>query len=297
MSKEVIKRVKERGFVTEGDDVCIAVDAEMFKDLFDLMSVLIETEVQVMIKEDGLYVKQMDESHVALTVMFIPKSYFRTLRPGQKIQELRLPVRDLDAILTRLGHGDVVEFTVTAEGRLHIEIKGRRLRAFNIPLFEPEKLDRRTPRVPFTARVKTSMEGILMAIEDASKLISRTKKKKDIYTSAMVIMTTTPMGLHIESSDENRLYSAETTLTSGWDIMQFDGKLDQVVMLSVPYLVDMVRTISKITNMVQLELATDMPLHMIVELPFKGMTLEYWFAPRVKPTGEEEEAVPEKEVS
>ena len=294
MSKKA-EDIISKDFVTEGDDVCIAMDAEMFRDLFNLMSALIDTEVQVMIEDEGLRVKQMEEVHVALTDMFVPKTYFRELKAGQKINELRLPVSDIKAVLSRLSGGDIVKFTVTKDGKLHVEIEGKRLRAFNLPLFESEKLDKRTPRISFNARIKTTMEGVLLCIEDAEKLLKRGAKKKESYL-AQIKLITTAMGLSIISESESGLYSTEGTLTSGWDIMQFDGKLDQRVMMSISYLIDVVKTVSKVTNVIQIEMSTDMPLHIIVELPLKGVNLEYWFAPRIEVREETKETVPEKEV-
>jgi len=287
--KGTIKMLQEQKMVTVVDDVCIAMDAEMFKDVFDLMASLIQTEVQVKIQSDGLRVRQMEEAHIALTDMFVPKTYFKTLRAGQKIKELRLPVQDMKSVLTRLSHGDTIELTVIKEGRLHIEIKGRRIRAFNIPLYEAETLEKREPKVPFSVRTKTTMEGLLMAIEDAQKLII--KKGGDSKTSkknlfGQITMTTMPMGLKVESETEDELYSTETTLTSGWDIMKFDGKVGQQVTVSIPYMIAVVRAISKVTNMMQMEFATNMPMHIIAELPFKDMRLSFWLAPRLKTSAE-----------
>lgn len=282
MSKTKTEDIKlTRDFVTEVDDVCVAMDAEMFRDLFGLMSALVLGEVQIEIEDKGLVVHQTEEAGVAMTDMFIPKSYFNKLKAGKKIKELRLPVGDIKSILTKLSHGDVVEFTVVIEGKLHVEIKGKRIRAFNLPLFEPDKRKRQYPKVPFQARIKTTMEGVLMAIEDAQKIVSRGGKKKERFLYAQIMFTTTPMGLHLESSSDNGLYSSGTTLTSGWDIMKFDGKTGVQVMISIPYIINVIRAISKVTNMVQLEMATHMPLHIIAEMPLKGVKLEYWFAPRL----------------
>ena len=55
------------------DDVHIQMDAEMFRDIFELAAALTTPEVQLWLKDDGLAVRQMDMAHVALTDMFIPK--------------------------------------------------------------------------------------------------------------------------------------------------------------------------------------------------------------------------------
>jgi len=276
-----LEDIKEEKLVTEGDTACISMDAEMFRDLFNLASALILSEVQVQIKDDGLYVQQLEESRVAMTIMFVPKTYFRELRQGKVIKELRLGVQDIKGILTRLSHGDVVTFTISASGKLHIEIKGKRLRVFDIPLLEAEELERRIPRIAFNVRTKTTLEGIIDAIEDAKKLIVKSGSKASKNVFGTVTFTTVPSGLKIESMTEDELYSTYTTLTSGWDLMKFEGSADQHSTIAIPFLTDVIAAISKVTNMVQLEYTTDMPVHIIVEMPLKGVNLEYYFAPRV----------------
>jgi hypothetical protein len=276
-----VEKIEEKKQVIVGDDVCVAMDAEMFKDLFDLMTALIMTEVQVQIRDDGLCLRQMEEAHIALTDMFVPKGYFRELKAGKIISELRLDIGAVKSILSRLSHGDIIEFTVK-QGKLHIEVIGKREREFNLPLLMTETLERRTPKMVLNVRIKTGMEGLLYGLEDASKLIIKGegKKKKDMF--GQVTLTTEPMGLKIVAASDDDLYSIGATLTSGWDIMQFEGGVGQHVTLTVACLIAVIRAIAKVTNVVQLEFSTDMPVHIVAELPFKGITLEFWLAPRVQ---------------
>lgn len=279
-------------FAVPQDTLHIAMDAEMFKDFYTLMSSLLAEEIQLRVEDDGVYLRQMEEVHIALTDMFIPKSYFKQLVKGEKVDELRFIVSDFDAVLTRLTHGDVIDITI-AGGKIHVEIKGRRIRIFDVPILEPEKSERRVPTIPFEVRVKTSLEGLLIAIEDAQKLMkssstTKGKKRAESVWSAQVSLTTTPMGLLIKAMEEDELRSAQTVLSSGWDIMQFDGGVGKQVNVAISYLIDIVKAVSKVTNMIQIEFSTDMPLHIIAEMPFKGVKLEYWIAPRIRIEGEKE---------
>jgi len=238
-------------------------------------------EVQVMIKDDGLYVKQLEEARIGMTDMFVPKQYFKTLKDGQKIKELRLSVDEIKAILTRLSHGDIIEFTVSDKGKLHIEVEGKRTRVFEIPLLEAEVLERRSPRVPFNVRAKTIVEGLLFGLEDAQKIVMKSGgKKKEVF--GQVKLETTVMGVKVDAMSEDELYSTGATLTSGWDLMKFEGSVGQRIAVAVAYIMAIIKAVSKVTNIVQIEFSSDMPMHIIAELPFKGMTLEYWLAPRIE---------------
>lgn len=292
--EEAVATEKGDGLVAvEEDDVHIAMDAEMFKDFFNLMSTLIDDEVQVRIEEDGLHLRQMESVRIALIDMFIPISYFKDLKKGEKIQELRLPVSDFKSILARLSHGDVIDLTVRG-GRIIAEIKGRRIRRFTIPLFENEDMQRRVPTIPFEVKVKTSLEGLLIGIEDAEALLKKkaTKGKRGEPYFGQVSFLTTPLGLNIRAMDDSEppLRTADIILTSGWDMMQFKGTIGKQVNVAIAYLIPIVKTIAKVTNMIQVEYSQDMPLHIIAEMPLRGVALEFWIAPRIRVESEEVKA-------
>jgi ASC-1-like (ASCH) protein len=277
---------EEKKYVTYGDDVRMVMDAELFKDLFELMTALIKDEVQLQITANGVVLRQLEESHIALTDMFVPKEYFKELKQGQKIKELRLEVDSIKSVLTKLSHGDEIDFTVSDEGKLHVEIKGKRIRVFELPLLEAEAIERRIPKVICNVRAKVCMEGLLYGVEDAQRFVVKSGgKKKELFGQIMI--KTEPMGLRIEAETEDGLYSTGATLTSGWDIMKFEGSVGQSVVIAITYLVDIIRALSKVTNMVQIEFSQNVPLHIIAELPFKGMNLEYWVAPRILEKGGE----------
>jgi hypothetical protein len=260
----------------------IVMDAELFKDLFELMTALIKDEVQLKITSNGVVLRQIEESHIALTDMFVPKEYFKELKGDS---ELRLEVDSIKPLLTRLSHGDEIVFSVSGD-KLHIEIKGKRVRVFESPLLEAEEIERRIPRVVCNVRAKVCMEGLLYGVEDAQKFVVRGGgKKKELF--GHVILKAEAMGLRIEAATEDGLYSTGTTLTSGWDLMKFEGSVGQRVVIAISFLIDVVRALSKVTNMVQIEFSQDAPLHIIAELPLKGMSLEYWIAPRILEKGGE----------
>lgn len=245
------------------------------------MQTLVSDEVQFHIRSDGIYMQQMDEARVGLTVMFVPRHYFKELRAGSANQ-LRLQVTEVNAILSKLTHGDTINFSFK-EGRLHIEIQGKRKRGFNLFPLEPVELERRVPKIIPTVKLKTSMEGLLICVEDVNNFIMKDKKKRKESTGQIDIATI-PVGLRLKASTEDGLYSTNSELNKGWDIMQQTGEYGQRTAISTAYLVDVVKSISNITNMVQIEFTTDFPLHIIAELPLKGAKLEFWLAPRIDVT-------------
>ncbi len=301
--RSTVKVVEEQRLVTEIDVTKISVDAEFFKDVFDLAASLIKTEVQFEIKDDGLHLKQLDEARIGRTDLFIPKALFRELKKGKELCQLRFDVKDIKSILSGVGKGDIVTFSI---GRLTendsvgllVEVSGKRVNRYSLPLFAPEELEQRDPKVVFATKVRTNIDGIVSTVDKAKVLLTQGgggNKKKWFGTFTL---TSNPVGISLKFSNDEGSKKGELQLNAMWDIMQFEGRTDQQVVISQAYLEAVIKSIAKITNMITIEMSTFIPLHITAELPFKG-SLAFWIAPRVPDTEAERirGRAPEKEVS
>lgn len=266
------------------DDVHLLVDAELFRDLFGLAGALTEPEVQLWLRDDGLAVRQMDIAHIALTDLFVPKQYFGACKPGKVINEIRVDIRDIDAILARLVHGDMIDFSVITSGKLRVEVRGKRIRRFDLPLFNPEVVERRKPALQFMVHAKVALDGLLTAIEDAQKMVRRGSGNQARMSDMLgqVIFTTGASGIKMEANSEDQLYASGTDLTMGWDVMYQSAPVGAHTALSISILSNIIRAVSRVTNMVYIEYSTDMPMAITVELPLKDAQLSYWIAPRIE---------------
>ena len=294
--KTASRVVEEEKLVTVADVTKISADAEWFRDCFKLASALILTEVQFDIKEDGLSLKQLEEAHIARTDMFLPKVLFRELKRGKEVNTLRFDVRDINAILSKVSSGDTITFSIGEHGGLIVELKGKRTNTYKLPLFEAEELEGRDPKVMFSTRVKTNIDGIVEAVDKAKALLGGKANRKDVWTGTFTLESN-PMGIAMKFASDDRLKSGSMQLTNAWDIMRFEGKTGQQVVVAQAYIEDVIKAIAKVTNMVTIEMSTFSPLHIIAELPFKG-TFSIWIAPRVPDEPSKKKGgAPEKEVS
>jgi len=275
MAEEVV----ERRLVTTTDTTRITANAEWFKDCFDLASAIILDEVQFDIKEDGLYMKQMDESRVARTDMFLPKTSFRELKRGKEVNTLRFDIGDINAILGKTLKGDIITFYIGEQGGLLVEIKGKRINNYKLPLLEAEVLETRDPKVMFGTRVKTNIDGLVNIVDRAKALLASGGKKREAW-AATFTLTSNPMGISLRFASDDGMKSGEAQLTTGWDIICFEGSTEQEVVISQVYMEKVIKALAAITNIVQIEMSTFVPIHIIAELPFKG-SLAFWIAPRI----------------
>lgn len=272
----------EKELVAHADTTRISADATWFRDCFKLASALILSEVQFEIREDGLYLMQMDEAHIARTDMFLPRALFRELKRGKEVNELRLDVVDINAIMSKIAKDDTVTFSIGEHGKLVVEITGRRINNYKLPLVAPEELDKREPRIVFATRVRTNIDGLEDAVDKAKALLAKRGSKREVW-SGIFTLESNPMGVALKFASDDGLRSGGTQLSSGWDIIQFEGNTDQKVIVAQTYMEAIVKAIAKVTNMVTIEMSTFSPIRITAELPFKG-SLAFWIAPRVPET-------------
>jgi len=224
-------QVEDTRLITESDTTKVSVDAEWFKDCFKLASALILTEVQFDIKDDGLSVKQMEEAHIARTDLFLPKVMFKELKRGKFVKALRFDVKDVNAVLSRISKGDVITFSIDKQGRLIVELKGKRINTYRLPLFEAEELEKRDPKVMFATRVKTNIDGIVEAVDKAKALLGGKANRKEAWTGTFTLESN-PMGIAMKFESDDGMKSGSMQLTNAWDIIQFEGKTGQQVVLA-----------------------------------------------------------------
>lgn len=284
-SKTAIRqKVEEEHLITETDTTRISADAEWFKDCFDLAAALILGEIQFEIKDDGLYLKQMEEARIARTDMFLPKTLFKELKKGREINELRLDVNDTKAILSSIGKGDIITFSIDRLSEndrvgLLVEVKGKRTSRYRLPLFEAEQMEKRDPKIVFATRVRTNIDGLVSTCNKAKTLLGRGSGGKKSWFGTFTL-TSNPVGVSLKFASDDNMKKGELQLNTLWDIMQFEGRTDQEVIIAQVYLEQIIKAIAKVTNIVTIEFSTFVPLHITAELPFKG-TLAFWVAPRV----------------
>lgn len=296
-TKNIPKVEEESRLVKETDTTKISADAEWFKDCFKLASALILGEVQFYIEDDGLHLKQMEEAGIARTDLFLPRVMFKELKKGKVIEALRFDVRDINAVLSKISKGDVITFSIGERGGLIVELRGRRISSYKLPLFESEELSKRDPRVVFATSVRTNIDGIVEAIDKAKALLGKRGGKKEVWMGIFTFESN-PMGIAMKFASDDGMKSGTMQLTNAWDIMQFDGKTGQKVVLAQAYVEAVIKAIATVTNMVTIEMSTFAPIHITAELPFKG-SLAFWIAPRISEQEAEkrEGRAPEKEVS
>lgn len=239
-------------------------DAKLFKDCVDSLVTLID-EGEFNISKDGIKLRAMDPSQIAMVDFNLPKSAFESYDIAKEIK-LGLSIDDLSKITARCRPGDSLELKLDdSESRIELIFKGKSRRKFNLPLLDISGVVPNAPKIQFDATVKISGNILKESLKDASLVSSHVILSAD--SKGFEIKAHGDKGdVLIESSKEEVL--AEHTINK-----------DAKSMYPLEYLNDMLKTTSP-ESIVTIELKTDVPLKINYNIGEASVT--YFLAPRIE---------------
>lgn len=237
---------------------------ESFRNLIKSLSVIVE-EGGFAIERDHMKLLAMDPSHVAMVDFELPKESFEKYECDEE-KKLFVNIRELLKFLDRIEKDEYVKVRLDEEKmKLAIECsRGGHVRQFVMPLLEPSDGDVPSPKIFFKARARILTRGLRHAIRD-SVLVSEHAK--------------------FEFSPEDLKISAEGDVGSAmskWDktaedMLELKAEEKAAATFTLSYLQEIVNAASVSSEVVSIELSSDMPIKLDFELP-QGK-LVYYLAP------------------
>ncbi|MEZ0319527.1 MAG: DNA polymerase sliding clamp [Pyrobaculum sp.] len=242
------------------------MDAKEFAYIVDSISVLVE-EAAFVIRPDGLFLRALDASRTAMVDLTMPKEAFEEFPETEGEIKMGLSFKDLKKLLSRVKKGDKISFEIE-ESRVRIKLVGKSVRSVTLPLIEVVAEEIPTPKVVYTALVKTSSDVLASAVKDADAIADEVKFEAN--EEAFVISATSDKG------------EVEVRLDRNSELVyDFDVKEPASARYSLEYLVDIVSRTSKISDIVTVEIATAKPVLLTFDIP-QGGRIAYFVAPRVE---------------
>jgi proliferating cell nuclear antigen len=239
-------------------------EAPALKAAIDAVVCLVE-EGQFEVKQDGLYLKAMDPSQIAMVSFSMPKEAFLEYSVPEETK-IGVDINQLANVLSRGKRGEKAELT-TEEGRLVVKFFGEKhRRTFKVPLIETGERVQREPKKEFKNYAKVKAEAIKETLKDA-KLIS-----------SHVRLQLTPEQFVVDVRGENGDVKAEFEKGSP-EMGELSVKDNARATFPLQYLEDMVKATSA-NSMVTVYLETDRPLK--IEYDIEGAKVVYYLAPRIE---------------
>ena len=242
-------------------------DAKLLRDMCTAISILVD-EATFKIEPDGLKLRAMDPSRVAMIDFEWPKTIFQEYVCTEPTK-MCLNISELLKLLKRAGKDESVELSLDDKtGRLLVIIKGKYASNFNMPTLEASDEEVPTPKISFNVKAKTTTGGLSQAIEDAQLVSDHVRVEAE------------PDKLTLSASGD--LMGATITLQKGNDaLLELDVKENAKATFSLSYLSEIIKAASATSDIATLEFSSDMPVKIDFQQTKEGK-LTFFLAPRIE---------------
>ncbi|VVB71423.1 DNA polymerase sliding clamp [uncultured archaeon] len=241
----------------------VVKDSKNFKTYVDAITVLVD-EGSFQIDSQGIHLRTMDPSQIALVDFNLPKEGLKELNAEEKIS-LSLNLLDLGKILSRGKADDTLTVTLEEkESKLMLEFKGKTKRSFKVPLLDLNTQLPKEPKVPFDSTIKVSGGEFKDMLKDAG------------LVSSHVVIEASPTELIVEAHGDSGDVRIETPKG---DSIKINATQKTRSMFPFEYLDNITKNCPDTTE-IELSLKTDAPIRISYNLG--EATLAYYLAPRVE---------------
>lgn len=239
-------------------------DASLFKKCIDSISTLID-EGEFIANENGLMLRAMDPSQIAMVDFKLPKSAFEKF--SSNTTKIGLNVDDLSVLMDRVRPGEKLEMKLDENNaRLILVFKSHSTRKFSIPLLDLGGGIPNEPKLDFESTVKLNGAFLKEALKDAQ------------LVSSHVVLHAKPDVFVIKAQGDKGDVEIETKKDSK-QIVEYKVGNESRSMFPLDYLNDFLKSVDSSTN-VTLSLRTNKPLKLDYNIGEAGIT--YYLAPRIE---------------
>lgn len=245
----------------------VVQDAKIWKNLLTAISTLIE-EADFNTTEDGLKLRSMDPSHVAMVDFEWSKEAFEEY-VCDKPTNIRVNITTMLKLLRRSKSEESLEISYDEESKkVELTLRGKILKKFTMPTLESVEEEVPTPKLSFNARVKLMSETLKEIVEDSETVSDNIsfKAKED--------------KLLVKASSELSNVGMELSKTDG-ALLELDIKEDSDATFNLNYFGEMVKAGSATSEVATIEFSTNMPIRLEFEMSQQGK-LMYYLAPRIE---------------
>lgn len=235
-----------------------------FRSLVKALSVIVEEGTFVM-NEAQMKLLAMDPSHVAMVDFELPSTFFDNYKcEGEP--KLSINIKEFLRFLDRVDRDEQVRIVLNEEkARLVIHCKrGGHNRRFEMPILEPLDEEVPQPKIFFKGKARITSDAVRMAIRDAN-LVSE-HVKVEMIEGLLKVNAEGDMGSSFSEWEKE-----------SDDVLELKVDEDSNATFTLSYLQDIANAAGANSEVVTIELSTDMPIKMDFEIPVGRLV--YYLAP------------------
>ncbi len=240
-------------------------DAQTLKKCVKTLNTLIN-EGQFQVNDQGINLKAMDPSQIAMVNFELPKSSFSDFDASEETT-IGLNLDDLNDRTKRSRSEDSIEMSLANSGsRLKMVFKGKVEREFDQPLLDLSGSNATEPSIDYGTEIKINGGNLKENLKDANLI------------SSHVVFKATPEEFVIEAEGDK----GNVNISIGKDddvILDYKVDKEERAMFPIEYLNDLL-TGANSSSIVTLNLKADKPLKL--RYGIDDATFTYYLAPRVE---------------
>ena len=231
---------------------------------------LLETvndEMTLVFSSDGISSRTMDNSHVEMLECTIPASLFDEYKVDESDEQITFSITELRKVLDQF---DIKKENVTImhdseKAKLVLKANrgsGQRVRQFSVNLLEQINDDTPEPKIIFKSKVQLIIEDLREALTAAA-----------MYTENVIFIIN-------ELKNPKLRIEGKGDLGNYWDeITPISASCDEssTATFTLSYIMELVKALKPLAEKVTINMTTDMPLQIDVEL--EAGKLQLWLAP------------------
>ncbi|MEM4246174.1 MAG: proliferating cell nuclear antigen (pcna) [Candidatus Bathyarchaeia archaeon] len=242
-------------------------DARLWRSLLSAISTLVD-EANFNATPEGLKLRSMDPSHVAMIDFELPSSAFKEYVCSGP-SRIRIGLESMLKLLKRAKAGESVELVYDEESKkIQMTLRDSIKKVYSIPTLESAEEETPTPKVEFNSTIKITSTALKEIIEDTREV------------SDNVRFEATPEMFTIIASTE--LSSGRFEINKGAEaLLEIRVKENSTATYNLSYLADMVKAGADASEILTLEFSTNMPLKLGFDVAPSGQIV-YYLAPRIE---------------
>ena len=239
-------------------------DAKRYKNATDAIVNLID-EGQLEVSKDGLFLRAMDPSQIAMISFAMPRTSFVEYDAPTPSVKVGLNFDNISKILSRTRGGEKLEIS-QAENKLQLKFIGaKRKRSFKVPVLDMPAGATKEPAVQHDAVIKVSSSHFKESLRDCALVGSH------------ISLSASEEGFSIEVHGDSSDLTEESEKQSE-EILEMKVSKPAKATFPLQYLDDIVRACPENSNIV-IHLKSNAPLK--VEYEVESAKVIYYLAPRI----------------
>lgn len=246
----------------------IKVDPTTIKNIVNAVATITD-EATIHMTPEGLKIREMDPSRVAMVDLELPKDFFKEYEVPIDTK-VSISFTPLSKLLKRAQKNDTVEITED-EPKAKLKISFQRksvIRDFTMPTLEPMSEEVPTPKVSFNVVAKILPDIMKNMLEDAD------------IVSSYVYFNADSEKLFLKAIGD--VMTADIELKKGSDsLLDLNVKEPSKAAYSLSYLAAIMKDSESVAEIVKVGFTSDMPIKLEFEIA-NGGRLTYYLAPRIE---------------